>query len=151
MFCEGGRLANETHCMENSPFILDCYVPRLGGQKNNQLHTKATMIRSKDYKYVKRLYEQDEFYDLNRDKMELCNAIDEPEYAEKILEMKMAMLEWYQRTCDIVPFAEDGRCGNAFQTLIEQYVPDELKAAYMEKARMGGYTLDEFETMCQNC
>ena len=38
------------------------------------------MIRMKNYKYVYRLYEKDEFYNLENDPLELCNEIDNPQY-----------------------------------------------------------------------
>ena len=148
VFCEGGRLASEKHCMEKVLFELDCYVPRQTAQKNDLYHTKATMIRSKNYKYVKRLYEMDEFYDLAKDPDELYNVINQTEYSEKITEMKMAMLTWYQETCDIVSFDDGDRVGTVASTLIERYVPDDLKKQFMLRSRNGGYTLKEFEDMC---
>ena len=44
-------------------------------------HTKAVMCRTADYKYVRRLYEQDELYDLRADPGELHNRIDDPALA----------------------------------------------------------------------
>ena len=42
---------------------MDEYEPRLSLQAmEGPEHTKATMIRSADYKYVKRLYERDELF-----------------------------------------------------------------------------------------
>ena len=39
------------------------------------------MCRTADYKYVRRLYEQDELYDLRADPGELHNRIDDPALA----------------------------------------------------------------------
>ena len=72
VFCEGGRLHGETHCMElesTSSQVPDgLYWPRVNLQTSEgPEHTKAVMCRTKDYKYVRRLYESDELYDLRAD------------------------------------------------------------------------------------
>ena len=72
-------------------------------------HSKATMCRSRDYKYVRRLYESDELYDLRRDPGELENRIDDPAYAAILSELRERMLTWYQTTCDVVPYMTDVR------------------------------------------
>jgi arylsulfatase A-like enzyme len=115
VFAEGGRLSGEVHCTGwgatagkgYSPF--NPYYPRSKVETNDTAHTKATMIRSESYKYVQRLYEIDEFYDLEKDPCELHNAINEPKYQEEILKLKLEMLKWYQETCDVVPFTIDKR------------------------------------------
>lgn len=108
VFCEGGRNYGEKHCMEQSMPGVDEYDPRLNLQASEGgEHTKATMIRSNTYKYVRRLYEQDEFYDLKEG--EQVNQIGNRKYKEEIVEMKEALLEWYQETCDVVPFDIDQR------------------------------------------
>lgn len=114
VFCEGGRLLEERHCSEASdvgglnPYFP--YYPRISLQASEgPEHGKATMLRSKKYKYVRRLFEKDEFYDLENDPMELHNRIDDPEYSNIINEFRINMLDWYQTTCDIVPFKQDSR------------------------------------------
>ena len=72
-------------------------------------HSKATMCRSRDFKYVRRLYESDELYDLRRDPSELQNRIDDPAYATVLTELRERMLTWYQTTCDVVPYKTDVR------------------------------------------
>lgn len=112
VFAEGGRLAGERHCDETNgrePGLFDPYYPRKKVQQDDTAHTKATMIRSSRYKYIRRLYEQDEFYDLERDPGELHNAIGEEAYRPIIAEMQLQLLEWYQSTCDTVPFQQDTR------------------------------------------
>lgn len=94
---------------ENGVSPLNLYYPRLKTQVDDIAHTKATMIRSERYKYVRRLYENDEFYDLGKDSNEINNLINEPEYQGEISKMQLEMLEWYQKTCDIVPFKKDDR------------------------------------------
>lgn len=114
VFCEGGRLAGEDQAMEkDSPSFYDAaelYYPRVQLQgREDGSHTKATMCRSRDYKYVRRLYESDELYDLRRDPAELHNLIDEPTYADVLAQLRDRMLEWYQTTCDVVPYKTDVR------------------------------------------
>ena len=80
--------------------------------KEDGTHTKAAMIRSKEYKYVLRLYEKDEFYVLSEG--ESVNRIDEEEYQPIIAKMKEEMLLWYMKTCDIVPQKHDDRFTDHF-------------------------------------
>lgn len=110
--CEGGRLAEENHCSEvptGLPELDYEYRPRMVAQADPDSHTKATMLRTKDFKYVNRLYEADELYDLQKDPKETKNVIHIPEYRDIAVEMRKAMLDWYQETCDVVPFQEDAR------------------------------------------
>lgn len=110
VFCEGGRIHGETWAMEKGHGPASPYYPRLSEQcKEGPEHTKATMIRMGNLKYVKRLYEKDELYDLDQDPLELHNIIDDPAYANEVLKMKDRMLTFYQETADIVPNRKDQR------------------------------------------
>jgi arylsulfatase A-like enzyme len=106
VFCEGGRLHGEEHCKElevqRTPELM--YYPRLKYQwEEGPEHTKAIMIRTDRYKYVRRLYESDELYDLNTDPTELVNRVKEPEYASILLQLKEKLLTFYMETADVVP------------------------------------------------
>ncbi len=109
VFAEGGRIHGETQAMEqghNDP--EDPYWPRLSvQQKEGAQHTKAAMIRMGNLKYVMRLYEEDEFYDLKKDPQELINEINNPLYAAQLNELKERMLEWYMESADYVPKRKD--------------------------------------------
>ena len=114
VYCEGGRRIGEEQAMEqDSPSFYDpsgLYWPRVqlqGSEKGE--HSKATMCRTRDYKYVRRLYESDELYDLRRDPGELENRINDPAYAQILAELRERMLSWYQETCDVVPYKTDAR------------------------------------------
>lgn len=114
VFCEGGRLFGEEQAKErespayDDPSVL--YWPRAQMQKSESgSHSKATMCRTRDFKYVRRLYESDELYDLRRDPGELENRIDDPAYAGVVTELRERMLTWYQTTCDVVPHKTDVR------------------------------------------
>jgi arylsulfatase A-like enzyme len=143
VFCEGGRLAEEEHCTDThgQPHPFSIYYPRLKVQQDPVAHTKATMIRSDKYKYVRRKYEIDEFYDLDKDPEEKYNEIDNPEYRNEIANMQLAMLEWYQTTCDVVPFTPDRRdTYDMTWNRIKGYCPKELEDQVKEKIRSGtGY------------
>jgi arylsulfatase A-like enzyme len=85
------------------------YWPRVNLQRKIPEHTKAAMCRTRDFKYVRRLYEPDELYDLRNDPGELRNRIDDPSLAPVLARMKDRMLRWYMETCDAVPFDLDRR------------------------------------------
>ncbi|MCY4656138.1 MAG: sulfatase-like hydrolase/transferase [Gammaproteobacteria bacterium] len=116
VFTEGGRLINEVQASEVESLArngsLGLYSPRINLQvaESSPLpHSKATMCRTKEFKYTRRAYEQDEFYDLLRDPGETTNLISDPQYSSKISELKERMLTWYMETADVVPLVTDQR------------------------------------------
>lgn len=114
VFSEGGRLGDEEHCKEKqSTSSLNpkgLYWPRVGLQQGDgPEHTKAAMCRTRRWKYVRRLYESDELYDLAADPQELDNRIDDPALAGELARLKERMLTWYMETCDTVPHDTDQR------------------------------------------
>ena len=114
-FCEGGRLRGESQAMELQSEahnnVDHPYWPRCVLQiEDDPVHlTKAAMCRTRDYKYVRRLYEQDELYDLRHDPGETRNLAADPEYAAVLAQMRERLLTWYQETCDVVPQETDRR------------------------------------------
>ncbi len=110
VFCEGGRLHGETQAMEPEHGPNSPYWPRISTQHTEgPAHTKGCMVRMGDYKYVLRLYEHDEFYDLAADPMETDNRIADPAYAAQIETMRGRMLQFYMETGDFVPSDMDKR------------------------------------------
>lgn len=110
IFCEGGRLSGEEQAMEPEHKKESMYWPRISSQHESDIaHSKGTMIRMGNYKYIKRLYGIDEFYDLENDPMELNNAIKNTEYREIIKNMKLRLLDYYMETGDFVPTKMDKR------------------------------------------
>jgi len=85
------------------------YWPRGRSPALDARTRKATMCRTRDWKYVRRLYEPDELYDLRTDPREVENRIDDPACAGVLAELKERMLAWYQATCDVVPWTVDRR------------------------------------------
>lgn len=115
VFCEGGRRACEKQADEyhkygeDGPPKSSDYWAKMNAEADDRAHAKGTMIRDERYKYVKRMAGSDEFYDLLEDPREKKNRISDEKYAEEIMRMKLAMLEWYQETCDVVPRRYDSR------------------------------------------
>jgi arylsulfatase A-like enzyme len=114
VFCEGGRLPSELHCTEgHSPGAQDpdnLYWPRVSAQQENDgKHGKAVMCRTADWKYVRRLDEDDELYNLRRDPQEVVNLIHDPAAAAILSQLRERLLTWFQSTTDVVPFAANRR------------------------------------------
>lgn len=107
--CEGGRRPEELHCMDAGHEPSNLYWARTIEQTKMPHHTKAVMIRTHSFKYVKRLYEQDEFYDLRKDPKEVENEINNPVYQKDISELKEALCCYMIETCDQVPYQRDER------------------------------------------
>ena len=110
VFCEGGRLHGEEHCMEKGHGPFSPYWPRLDTQcSEGPEHTKAVMIRMGTLKYIRRLYETDELYDLEKDPMELNNIINDTGYQDVIIKLKERLLTFFLETGDYVPNRRDIR------------------------------------------
>lgn len=114
VFCEGGFRKGEHHCKETggqaAPDPKGLYYPRQYLQASDEMYNgKGVMCRTKDFKYIRRLYEDDEFYDLKADPEERVNVIRQEGYREAVMELKERLLDFYQDTCDVVPFDKDAR------------------------------------------
>ncbi|MGA1530826.1 MAG: sulfatase/phosphatase domain-containing protein, partial [Kiritimatiellia bacterium] len=119
VFCEGGRLPGEEQAMEkefgagmsHEAWTRTLYYPRAALQRSDEppCHGKAVMCRTATHKYIKRLLERDELYDLEMDPHECRNVIDDPAYAEVLATLKERLLQWYMETCDVVPRNTDRR------------------------------------------
>ncbi len=113
VFCEGGRLHDEWHCVPiraSSQKTKGLYGPRAGLQRSpGPEHTKAVMCRTEQFKYVRRLYEMDELYDLQADPAELHNRINDPALCAELARLKERMLTFYLETSDVVPHDADQR------------------------------------------
>lgn len=107
VFCEGGRLAGERHCTETTAGNDEptgMYYPRVMMHRSeNGEHGKAVMCRTRTHKYVLRLYEKDELYDLTTDPEECRNIIDEPAMRGTALAMRERILKFFLETGDVVP------------------------------------------------
>lgn len=109
VIAEGGRMEREAQCMDGNHAEGHLYWARTSEQMKMPQHTKAVMIRNERYKYICRLYESDEFYDLESDPYECENRIDDEKCAEKIRELKELLLYKMIASCDYVPRKIDRR------------------------------------------
>jgi len=114
VFCEGGRMKDEWHCSEHQSTQLagplGLYMPRINLQmKDGPEHTKAVMLRTKDYKYVYRVYEKDELYDLANDPEERTNRIEDETLQPVRTMLKERLLKFFVETSDVVPYQADER------------------------------------------
>lgn len=112
VFCQGGRTRDEKHTRELTPEMSPhmLYYPRLIVQHQDDVaHTKAVMVRTDRYKYVYRLYEQDELYDLEDDPLEQNNCIADPELTAIIEQLREKLIQFQVETSDVVPFKQDKR------------------------------------------
>lgn len=112
VFCEGGRLHGERQAMEldSDTSTRSHYWPRTSLQRGaGPEHSKAVMCRTPEYKYVYRLYERDELYDLRQDPAETHNRIDDPALAAVLRELQQRTLRFMVETADRVPWATDRR------------------------------------------
>lgn len=86
------------------------YWPRISAQhEEGPAHTKACMMRTERYKYVMRLYEEDQLYDMEEDPMETRNLIADSGLAQTVRAMRERMLSFYMETADFVPPVMDKR------------------------------------------
>lgn len=115
VFSEGGRMAYEIQCDEwhskgaNGTAKSNEYWPKHRAQTDPLAHEKGTMIFDGRYKYVQRPSGRNEFYDLSIDAKETTNLFEEKKNSKEVLRLCMAMLDWYQQTCDNVPREYDSR------------------------------------------
>ncbi len=112
--CEGGRIPEEVHCDEYHSFPPGVpetmeYYPKMMAQSDPIAHSKGIMFRGERYKYISRVSNQDELYDLQEDPQEMHNLIDDPAYKDIVREMQFDMLKWLEATSDIVPYEYDQR------------------------------------------
>lgn len=124
VFAEGGRRHGERQCMEleyppghEDPH--DLYYPRLSLQvSEGPEHTRAFMCRTRDWKYVYRLYEDDELYDLRADPQERVNRIHDAACTQALTALRQRLLDWFAETADVVPLDPDVR-GNVADVTVQ--------------------------------
>lgn len=142
--CEGGRNPEEIHCDEfhaggpegTTPY--SSYYARHLAQTDPDAHAKGFMIRTADYKYVSRVNEADEFYDLVKDPKERNNVISDPQYSSVVREMEKRLRLWLMRTADIVPFDYDKRFSEKMiWAEIRHMVPPEYAEEFRTKVKCG--------------
>lgn len=142
--CEGGRNPEEIHCDEfhaggpEGTTLYSPYYARHLAQTDPDAHAKGFMIRTADYKYVSRINEADELYDLAEDPKERYNVITDPQYGSVVREMEKKLRLWLMRTTDIVPFDYDKRFSESMVWAeIRHMVPPEYAEEFRKKVKDG--------------
>ena len=116
VFAEGGYDPHEPHAFEgraNDGIFREpahIYYPKGIQQQEYPLSVcRAVMMRTFDYKLVRRPLGVSELYDLRADPRELRNVYADPDYAAVRAQMEAGLLDWTIRTADVVPVGEDPR------------------------------------------
>lgn len=120
VFAEGGYNTHEPNCFEGYPkreyetndknSHKHIYYPKkLQQQQNPESVCRTSMIRSLEYKLIRRTNGVSELYDLKNDPRELNNVYQNQEYIKVREDMEKKLLEWYMNTSDVVPMDEDNR------------------------------------------
>ena len=107
------------------------------------------MLRTQKYKYVSRLYESDELYDLEKDPHELRNLISDKRYSRVAAELREKTLRWLLATSDTVPYDFDSRVG---YEILWGKVKDLVPEGYEEEIRAligTGISLGELKAECR--
>ncbi len=111
VFAEGGHGPHETQSLElpqNSPGEDFVYYQKARIQTDNPSAVcKSAMVRTHKWKYISRLDDTDELYDMENDPDELHNLIDRPEHADIQRELHDRILRWFLETGDVVPWEKD--------------------------------------------
>jgi choline-sulfatase len=112
-FCEGGYNTYERQLFE-PPMAPDqaeeIYYPKRTLQNEHpETITRATGVRTLDYRLVHRPDGVSELYDLKQDPQELHNVYGDRSYASQQESLRARMLDWYVRTADVAPKKTDPR------------------------------------------
>mgnify|MGYP003662725953 CR=1 FL=1 len=106
-FSEGGFAISELDLLEEASGE---YAKKSELQHEDpELVGKAISLRTEQYTYVYRLYENDELYDRVTDPNETINLAQNPERQKQLSAFKADVLEWLFTTADIIPWATDPR------------------------------------------
>lgn len=106
VYSEAGFNAREPQCFElevkdpNDPHLGIYYEKTNLPKRNRTLVSRATMIRTVDWKYILRNDATEELYHLKTDPHELHNLISDKSSTPKLLELREQMLRWYLDTSD---------------------------------------------------
>lgn len=143
-FCEGGRgpgefQSDEYHQPDGTlSREQDVYWPKKMAQKDDDAHARATMIRSRHYKYISRTAGRDELYDLQADPGETTNRIDDHALEAEKRTLQVELLKWLQRTADVVPRDFDNRfTEEMLWCKVKSIVPPGCEEDVRQKIRSG--------------
>lgn len=116
VFADGGYDTREPHCFEGDP-VRDAwfanrpdsvYWPKARQQQEHPMSVgRTTMLRTNEYKLIRRHEDRSELYDLKEDPLELRNVYDDARYSDVRARLESRLLEWYLHTSDVVPRDSD--------------------------------------------
>jgi choline-sulfatase len=117
VFAEGGYDTQEPHSFEGRTSEHDVtrtpghiYWPKgLQQQEHPESASRAVMVRTMDFKLVRRTTGLNELYDLRSDPQELRNVYADSEYRAMRDGLGERLVNWYMRTSDVVPTDENPR------------------------------------------
>jgi choline-sulfatase len=117
VFAEGGYDPHEPHCFEgrssgdqHGRTAEHIYYPKGHLQQSDPASVcRSVMVRTGDYKLVKRTADICELYNLAEDPQELRNLYGDPAYDQLQHQLESRLLDWYMKTADQVPWDEDKR------------------------------------------
>ncbi len=86
------------------------YYPKIKLQEDvPTVMCRSVMVRTPEYKLIRRIDDVSELYDLTNDPGEEVNLIGSPEFREIEAGLNERLLMWYLRTSDAVPWGRDDR------------------------------------------
>jgi choline-sulfatase len=117
VFSEGGYDPHEPHAFEGREQTgqglrtrAHIYYPKGRLQQDvPESVCRATSIRTRTHRLVRRPLDASELYDLQADPRELTNVYDRPEYAAVQRDLERRLLDWAIHTADVVPFIDHPR------------------------------------------
>lgn len=109
VFCQGGIRKGEP--LESaSDEKENLYWPRVSLAKEDPVaYGRAIMCRTTTRKYILRIDEPCELYDLERDPLETINIADDPAYSDEVVVLRERLLKFLWETADVVPASPDPR------------------------------------------
>ncbi len=112
IYAEGGYDPHEPQAFEGRPEsgmlfqnASSIYYPKgLQQQEHPESVCRSTMLRTLDYKLIRRTTGAHELYELQSDPWELDNRYADPALADVRQALEQRMLDWYVHTSDVVLF-----------------------------------------------
>ncbi|WPJ95159.1 sulfatase-like hydrolase/transferase [Coraliomargarita algicola] len=115
VFAEGGYDPHEPHCFEGSMQDVGADPEGIYANKGRlqqdvvEASARSTMIRTQTHKLIFRRGDISELYDLQTDSNELNNLYGRTEHQAVQQSLEFQLLNWYQRTSDVVPYERSCR------------------------------------------
>jgi arylsulfatase A-like enzyme len=115
-FSEGGFTVAEEHLLERAG---GPYAYKAAQQHEDPESVgKVAAIRTEQWTYVRRLYEDDELYDRRADPREEHNLIASADLAPVLSSLRERLTDWLLETSDVIPWDPDPRFEPAFTELV---------------------------------